>query len=306
MAHSHAKSFSESIKSNLCPKIIPSKDDNIPTIIFKIIYAIVILLIIIITVGFSIHFAVIEKQYNSTAQARELWYDFSLTQQEKSNALKQLNSDFRFWLKIDNTLIDNPVYQARNNKYYLNHNLNGNRSSEGALFISSNDDTSDKSNDKNIIVYGQNMQSGEMFGTLNYFKSKSFLKYNPSITVSDSRGTYKYFVFAVIVLDSSEDYNEKSDFDITKSYFSDNLDFLSWSNNISKRSIIKTDVDIKSNDSFITLITPSDDFETANLAVMGRMQRDKNETDLVLNAKINSDVIYPKIWYEKRGLKIPE
>lgn len=43
-------------------------------------------------------------------------------QQEKIRQLQQINPDIVGWIKIDNTPINYPVLQAKDNEYYLHRN----------------------------------------------------------------------------------------------------------------------------------------------------------------------------------------
>ena len=47
--------------------------------------------------------------------------------------LLSINSDYRFWLKVDNTNIDYPVVQSKDNNYYLNHDFNKNPLGSGSI-----------------------------------------------------------------------------------------------------------------------------------------------------------------------------
>ncbi|MTP02545.1 class B sortase, partial [Turicibacter sanguinis] len=49
--------------------------------------------------------------------------------------LTSINSDYRFWLKIENTNIDYPVVQSQDNQYYLKHDFNKNYLASGSIFM---------------------------------------------------------------------------------------------------------------------------------------------------------------------------
>ena len=83
------------------------------------------------------------------------------------------NPDFRGWLKIDGMKIDYPVMtRAGDNDYYLDKNFEGEKDKNGLLILDYRCDL--LSGAQNFIIYGHNMSSGVMFGTLKNYKSKSF------------------------------------------------------------------------------------------------------------------------------------
>lgn len=81
----------------------------------------------------------------------------------KFEELKQKNSDTVAWLKVENTNIEFPVVQAKDNSYYLTYNFNKKYNVAGWVFA----DYKNKLNgtDKNIVVYGHNMRDDSMFGS---------------------------------------------------------------------------------------------------------------------------------------------
>lgn len=81
--------------------------------------------------------------------------------------LSSINNDYRFWINIDNTVIDYPVVQGEDNDIYLKHNFNNEKSISGTVFV---DYRNSLNEDRNIVIYGHNMRNGSMFSDLNKFK----------------------------------------------------------------------------------------------------------------------------------------
>lgn len=100
------------------------------------------------------------------------------------------NNDFIGWLKIDDTGIDYPVMQSKNNpNYYLKHNFNKEYSRFGVPYMQ--EDCNLQSD--NIVIYGHNMKNKSMFNELTHYKNKDFYnahKYITFETMSESR-TYE-------------------------------------------------------------------------------------------------------------------
>ena len=78
--------------------------------------------------------------------------------------LKKQNSDTIAYLKVNNTEVDYVVVKGQDNDYYLNHNFNKDYNVAGWIFA----DYKNKfdGTDKNIVIYGHNMQDGSMFASL--------------------------------------------------------------------------------------------------------------------------------------------
>ena len=91
-------------------------------------------------------------------------------------SLYKKNPNFAGWITIDGTSIDYPVMKSRtgNGEYYLNHNFSQEEDRNGTLFM--DDDCDIVKPSENWIIYGHNMKSGNMFGTLDNYKSESFCK----------------------------------------------------------------------------------------------------------------------------------
>lgn len=109
------------------------------------------------------------------------------------------------WLQIDDTVIDYPVMQSQNMEYYLDHNFSQEKDKNGCLFIDKDCSIWPKS--QNIIIYGHNMKSGKMFGSLTEYKSENYYKKHPQIGFDTlyEKGTYAVmYVFSETVHEASE------------------------------------------------------------------------------------------------------
>ena len=110
---------------------------------------------------------------------------------EKYKSLYLRNKNLIGWLKIADTKIDYPVMQSNNGEYYLDHNFNQEYDKNGTLFVDNDCDVLRPSD--NIIIYGHNMKSGEMFGSLEKYKNESYYQEHPRIefdTIYET-GTYE-------------------------------------------------------------------------------------------------------------------
>lgn len=219
--------------------------------------------------------------------------------------LSKKNEHIKGWLKIQGTNINYAVCQSDNDTFYINHNQLGKKSRYGALFLSKNDSFERRADDRNIVIFGNNMQDGEMFGSLKKYRNLNFYKQNPFIELYFGNNAQKYVVFSVMLVSSSADDNGKT-YKPYKSYFLNESEFNNWFKESASRSLINTTVEVKHGDDMLTLVTVADDFDGARLVVLAKKLTDwdANHTD-VSNASVNPKIKYPKIWYTTRGLKYP-
>ncbi len=107
--------------------------------------------------------------------------------------LHDQNKDMVGWLTIQGTNIDYPVMMSEedNGQFYLKHNFYKESDGNGSLFMDYRNDFVNR--DTNIIIYGHNMKSGAMFGTLKNFESESFLNEHKTIRFDTlyEKGTYE-------------------------------------------------------------------------------------------------------------------
>jgi len=102
------------------------------------------------------------------------------------------------WMTIPNTRIDHPFVQRPDNVFYLDHDINHERSPSGTVFM-------DYRNlpdftEFHTLVYGHNMRNGSMFGTLREFLSRDFFIANRDGFVFLPYATYEFDVFAVAII----------------------------------------------------------------------------------------------------------
>ena len=229
----------------------------------------------------------------------------SLGPKKAIKTLAENNSDIKAWIKVDGTLINSVVCQTDNNEYYINHNQNGKKSRYGSLFLMSGDNIERSNQDQNIVVFGNNMKDGSMFGNLKKYRNLNFYKQHPTIDFYYGNTQEKYIVFSVMLISSSEN-DSNQNYNPTKSYFSNQTEFNQWKVETVSRSMINTNVEISAEDNFITLVTSADDFDGARLAVMAKQITDWDSYHVdASSAAVNPNIKYPKIWYAERGLEYP-
>ena len=182
-----------------------------------------------------------EKNSNKPLDSAEKDYSLDFAR------LKEINSDTVGWLKENNTDIDFPVVQGKNNDYYMTHNFNREYNSAGWIFADYRN-TFDGT-DKNTIIYGHNRRDGSMFSSLNntldqlWYTSQD----NHIITLHTPTKNLYYQVFAVYTI-NADDFDNSTNFKISKNY----QEYLNTSIN---RSIYNFNVDVTTLDKILTIYT---------------------------------------------------
>jgi len=109
----------------------------------------------------------------------------------KYKTLYQMNKKLIGWVKIADTDIDYPVMQTDNATYYLDHNFEQEKDRNGSIFMDPKCDAMTPST--NLIIYGHNMRSGKMFGTLNSYEKEAYYQEHKTIQFDTiyQEGTYE-------------------------------------------------------------------------------------------------------------------
>lgn len=236
------------------------------------------------------------KIHNNLLENAKTVFNSYSNKSDALGKLSQSNADIKGWITVNGTDIDCAVCQTDNNTYYAKHNQLGKSSRYGALYLSADDSFERAGSDQNIVIYGNNMKNGSMFGTLKKYRNLNFYKQNSKIDIYYKNSQETYMVFAVMILD----FDDSDNLDFSKSSFSGEKDFDKWYSEIAERSLINTTVTPKSDDNFLTLVTSAKDFDGAKLVVMAKQINDwQAEHISVSGATVNGNIKYPEKWYKK-------
>lgn len=164
--------------------------------------------------------------------------------------LKNINKDAQGWIYLENSNINYPFVHSTGNEY-LKKNFYGKKSDAGTIYCYDNQNIASVDNlDKNVVLYGHNMNNGTMFYYIDYLRrNTSTLKsgYNKYIYIYTENHIYKYEIFSVYKIEKNENFNQV--------YFKDDADFVSFCNDLYDRSVYKGIKPEFSDKSIITLAT---------------------------------------------------
>ncbi len=117
-----------------------------------------------------------------------------------SETLAAINQDYRAWLTLFDTNIDYPVMQGPDDVYYATHDIYGDVSPTGSIYLSGGNsgDLSDTYN----VIYGHHMDNQAMFGGLDPFREQAYFNSHRDGTLVSQSGIYGLNVFAAIDTDA--------------------------------------------------------------------------------------------------------
>ncbi len=234
-----------------------------------------------------------------------------------SDAFKKLyyqNQDIRGWISYHSTdgemiNIELPVLQSADNDYYLFHDFNRTYNKNGTLFYDYRNQlsTPDATN-KNTIIYGHNMASGQMFAGLNnLLDGVEYARLAPTFSMDTLYHEGDYKVFAVMVVNNNS--ADGQPFGYLQTEFDDNIQFSSFLAEICARSLyVYGDVDLKPDDEIVILSTCTQyadvHFNDGRTVVVARKVREGEGTEQDISKIIyNDDVLMPYGWYVNQNLE---
>lgn len=162
--------------------------------------------------------------------------------------LKEKNNDVKGWIQVKGTNINYPFVQTKDNDYYLNHSFNKTQNSAGWIFLDYRNDISNLNN-RNTIIYGHGRLDNTMFGTLKNILNNDWINNsnNYVIKISTEYENTLWQVFSVYKTPYTNDYLRVN--------FSNNEDFLSFTNKLIKKSQYDFRTPINETDRILTLST---------------------------------------------------
>lgn len=116
---------------------------------------------------------------------------------------KEIEKNMVAWLTVDDTSIDYPVMQGKDNNEYLNKDPYGDYSLAGSIFLDSRNNR--KFKDQYSLVYGHHMEQGMMFGALDDFLDEEYFNSHRSGSLIVGKKTYKIRIFAVLECEATEE-----------------------------------------------------------------------------------------------------
>lgn len=186
-----------------------------------------------------------EEDLTTTTTTTTTVYDI---QYEKVfSTLQEINKDTVGWLTVNNTRIDYPVVQAKDNDYYLKRDYYQSKNRHGWIFMDYRNNPDELN--ENTIIYGHNLANQTMFGTLRYALNSYWYKKsaNQIITFNTPNENMKFQIFSIYTIPTTNDY-----LDIT---FPTTDAYQAYIDLVKGRSIYDFNIEVTTGDKILTLST---------------------------------------------------
>lgn len=120
------------------------------------------------------------------------------------NALKQINSEIVGWVNIPHTVVNFPVYQAKDNDKYLHTNAKGDYSVGGQIFMDF-ENTAPGMRDAQTIIYGHHLRNGAMFKPIWDMSKQEVFDNIPTVWYLTESTTYELAPLLVYHTDENDE-----------------------------------------------------------------------------------------------------
>lgn len=223
---------------------------------------------------------------------------------DEASALLATNPDYIGRIYINGTNIDYPFTQCLDNSYYLETDFFGEYYRYGTVYADyrCNFGADEALQSDNLVLYGHHTALNDYFSQLHYYKKDiEFYKQHPIIEIKSNYKTYYYKIFAYMITNAYEKdgpvfyYHTYHDFDTQQ-------DFDWYVNEVQKRSLIVSDVDVEYGDKLLTLSTCTTEFEDSRFVVYARRLRDGEDEFAGVEASyLNPNPLMPDTYYRIYG-----
>ena len=134
----------------------------------------------------------------SSGQSRKRQLDFQ--------TLKAVNPDIRGWIWLPGTGVDYPVLIGREEGMYLKRNFKGEADPLGSVFSYVG---TDLSADSRVCLFGHNLISGQMFGSLKKFLDQTFAEEHREAFLYTPGGCREYQFLSAVSCRMEEVFQQK-------------------------------------------------------------------------------------------------
>ncbi len=175
--------------------------------------------------------------------------------------VNQENKDQKFTLSINNLITKEPVMQTTDNEFYMNHNNKKEEFIGGSLFV---DYRINLANTRKIIIYGHSSSTVDIpFTKLLGYKKQSFLISHPNIELIYKDKKEIYQIFTIMLL--------KEDYFYTRLALDDEK-FIKHLEELKKKSIYDTGINIENTNKILILQTCSQDEDGQYLVIGAKLK----------------------------------
>ena len=181
-------------------------------------------------------------------------------------ALREKNKDIRGWLYSEDTVINYPIVQGKDNDYYLYRMFNKQWNEKGSLFVDYRCEKPFK--DFNTIVYGHRMKDGSMFHAITEYSDREYYKKHKKMILLTPDKKYNLHIFCIARIPANSE--------LYKTAFHSNSEKREYINRIEKLSETKMDdVKLSTSDKIVMLSTCTRELDDDRIVVYGKLEEIK-------------------------------
>ena len=149
------------------------------------------------------------------------------------------------WIQSEGTVINYPVVQGSDNEFYLYHLADGTRHPMGSIFLDYRN-AADFSCPV-ILIFGHDMRSGDMFGSLRGYGRQDYFEQHPSMSIFSPYQDFELWLIAGFVINSA--------IEIPPMSFADEGEFYQYIASIRHRSQFVSNIEVSYGDRLVILAT---------------------------------------------------
>lgn len=176
-------------------------------------------------------------------------------------ALKQKNPDVTGWIYCEDSVINYPILKGEDNDFYLHHNIDGEYSKAGSIFM----DTENTSGfgDPNTVLYGHHMKDKSMFASIEYWAEQAYYEGHPVMWILTPEQDYRVDLFSGYTISAFSD---------TYRIFPEaGEEFNAYLTDMASRSDFQAEVSLEGDAHYVLLSTCAYSFEDARYVLHGKL-----------------------------------
>lgn len=193
---------------------------------------------------------------------------------ERFRKLRRQNSDIVGYLEVGDLLSEAVV--QRDNNYYLRRDYRGYHNTNGAIFL--DEAISLNNRPHTMILYGHNMKTGAMFGSLRNYENITYYHNSPIFTFDTMYEEGRYVIFSVAVVSlKAQAANYSGFYRLPTCTNMEREAIIADLKRLSKHSCT---VDVNADDQLLLLVTCVDDDSDRRVIAARRVRDGESEDDL--------------------------
>ena len=284
------------------------KKNNVKKVIIAVVVAIFLIVAVVLTKFF------IDKSNNDPSNgdvtnSTQVQTTEPVAKPDYSEYVEQ-NPETVGWISIPGTQINFPVVQSVDNEYYLTHTFDHKYDKRGAIYMDYRNDAVNL--DANTIIYGHNdYKDGSVFSEIAYYDDIEYYKEHPMIEFNTLDSYYQWKIYAVFITNQQAYDDNGYIFNFIWPQM-EGPNFKGYVEELNKRTLYYTGVDIKDGDRILTLSSCARVLDTTgnraktSLVVVARAVRPGEDPTVdVSKAFINENPKYPQLYYNIKGIANP-